>query len=355
MRVLHINLAKGWRGGERQTLLLMEGLRELGVESVLLARPGEPLAERAGMGGFRVVTPAPPLVLRWNLARQFDLIHAHEARALQLAAVWKLMVRTPLVATRRVDFSPSRGFPTRFKYAQTDRIVAISNGVREVMARWGAGEEKLDIIHSAVPLHDQSRPERAVELRARFAGHRTIGCVAALVGHKDHATLLRAAARLQASHPNVRVVLVGDGELRSALEAQARDLGLRNVVFEGYQTDPYSYFRLFDVFVMTSREEGLGTSILDAFAYGVPVIATRAGGIPEMVKDGESGLLVDVGDDKAVAFALGSVLNDAQLGRRLVEGGRARIAADFSIASMAARYRALYEDLLKDRTGGSAG
>ncbi len=352
MRVVHINFAKGWRGGERQTLLLMQGLRAQGVESALAARKGEPLAQRAREAGFEVSELRRPWMLRGGIARNFDIMHAHEARALQVAAIWKLTHPKPLVTTRRVDFSPSDSPFTRFKYAQANRIVAISVGVRVVMEAWGAHADALRVVHSAISLEDNSQPGHVAELHKRFAGRKVIGCVAALVGHKDHATLLRAAKRLLTPNPDVLFLLLGEGELRLQLEATVQELGLTNVIFEGYQSDPYSYFKIFDAFVMTSREEGLGSSILDAFAYQVPVVATKAGGIPEMVKDGETGLLCEIGDDEAVARSLDRVLQDVTLRDRLTTGAHALLEREFTADRMAERYVEIYKDIAGQKKGG---
>lgn len=341
MHVLHINLSRGWRGGERQTLLLMQGLHARGVESTLIARAGEPLAERARAAGFDVV---PSAGLRWLSARA-DLVHAHEARGLQAGVLWKLLRRRPLIATRRVDFRPGSGPVTRLKYGQADRVVTISEGVARIMREWGARADRLRIVHSAVSTEDQSRADRVGELRTRFAGKKIVGCIAALVGHKDHATLLRAARRVQEARSDVQFLLLGEGKLGAALKDQAAALGLRNLSFEGYQDDPYSYLRVFDVFAMTSREEGLGTSILDAFVYGVPVVATNAGGIPELVTDQMTGLLRPVGDDAAIAQSILAVLDNPVLAERLRTGARRRLLEEFTTDQMAARYRAIYAEV----------
>jgi len=351
MRVLHINLARGWRGGERQTLLLMQSLRACGVESVLVARAGEPLALRALEAGIEVIELRRPWILRGlGLGSSIDVVHAHEAHALQVAAFWKWINHRPLVATRRVVFVPSQGVFTRFKYRQADRVVAISQGVRTVMAAWGVPIASLQVIHSALPIEDLSQPGRVAELRERFAGRKVIGCVASLTAEKDHATLLRAAKRLGETCPEAIFVLLGDGKLRADLEAQTRELGLTNIAFEGYQQDPYSYYKVFDAFVLCSREEGLGSSILDAFVYGVPVVATRAGGIPEIVIDGSTGILAAVGDDDAVARGLAGVLADGGLRDRLCRGARDLLERDFTVEHMAKQYNAIYNELAENRS-----
>jgi glycosyltransferase involved in cell wall biosynthesis len=340
MRVLHINLSKGWRGGERQTLLVMQGLCARGVENLLAARPSDELARRAAAEGFEVL-PGGLGCLRANA----DLVHAHEARGLQFAAVWKLSHRQPVIATRRVYFRPSSGPLTRWKYGSADHVVAISQAVATVMQQWGTPADRLSIIHSAVDTADQSLAERVAELRARFKGKRVVGCIGALTPEKDHAMLLRAARRLQDARPDVMVVLVGDGELRGPLEVQARELGLSNLVFEGFQVDPYSYLKAFDVFALTSRAEGLGSSILDAFAYGVPVAATAAGAVTELVREGDTGLLCAIGDDEALARNIVRILDDAPLADHMKKGARELVMRDFTVDGMVTRYFDLYQQL----------
>ncbi len=347
MRIVHVNLAKGWRGGERQTLLLMEGLRSAGVDSILVGRAGQPLAERARALDFDVREIRKPFMLHGRHLSAGDLVHCHTAgAALQLAAVWKPIFRKPLIVTRRVEFPPGRGPLTRWKYRQADRIVAISEGVRTAMADWGASAASMPVIYSAVDAGDRSQPATVARVKARFDGRRIVGCVASLSESKDLPTLLRAAQRIQRAVPSATLILLGDGELRPALEAQARSLGLDNVVFEGFQPDPHSYYRCFDVFVLTSKEEGLGTAILDAFKYGVPVVATCAGGIPEMVRDGETGLLCAIGDDAAIAGAVERILADSALARRFVVGGRELLKRCFTVDAMVSHYVAVYHGLM---------
>jgi len=347
MRVLHINLSKGWRGGERQTLLLMEGLRTRGVDSVLVAPLDQPLAKRAVAAGFETVRSGG---VAWLRARA-DLVHAHEARALTLAALWKAVHRRPLVATRRVVFRPNGRMATRLKYRAADRIVAISRSVARVMTEWGVPPDRVRVVYSAVATDDQSRPDRVGDIRARFPGKRIIGTIGAFTSEKDHETLLRAARRVLEARPDTVFVLLGDGELRARLEAQVADFGVDRIIFEGFQDDPYSYLRAFDAFAITSREEGLGSSILDAFLYGVPVVATSAGGIPEMVDNGVSGMLCPIGDDFAIAQAINTVLADETLADRLRAGARRRLLEDFTADRMTDGYVAVYSELLRGESG----
>jgi glycosyltransferase involved in cell wall biosynthesis len=164
---------------------------------------------------------------------------------------------------------------------------------------------------------------------------------------KDHDTLLEAAAILQREREDVFFVLVGDGDLRGMLEKKAMMLGLRNVVFEGYQDDPYPYYGVFDLFVMTSQEEGLGSSILDAFRYRVPVVATAAGGIPDLVKDEETGLLARTRNPQDVACRILKMLDNDSLRLKCTNNAYALLEQRFTIETMAHLHVGLYQEVVR--------
>jgi glycosyltransferase involved in cell wall biosynthesis len=346
MRILHVNFAPGWRGGERQTVLLMEGLQSLGVENTLLARSGGTLVERARSEGFEVLQSGrlPPI----GRLRGHDVVHAHEARAVGFAVVAKPWHRAPIVATRRVDNPPGSGWLTHLKYRRVDRLVAISNAVREAVLAWDPALGPLQVIPSSVPAARDAAPARLAELRDRFQGRRVIGTVGALVArHKDPATLIHAFAELASSRDDLMLVLIGEGNDRALLERQVAELGLRErVIFEGFQPDPWAYYAAMDVFALTSRAEGLGTAILDAFAYSVPVVATRAGGIPELIGDDERGWLARAGDSSDVARCLREALDRPDEARRRASLALEHLSRKHSVEAMAAAYHALYSELI---------
>jgi glycosyltransferase involved in cell wall biosynthesis len=183
------------------------------------------------------------------------------------------------------------------------------------------------------------------------AGLPLIGNVAALADHKDHPTFIDAAARLTATGLDARFVVIGDGELRAELEARSRAAGLAGRLhFLGFRADVPRLLPELDLFLFTSKTEGLGSSVIDALACRVPVVATRAGGVPEIVEDGVSGLLAPVGDGAALAAAAARVLADAGLRERLVVAGAGRAQA-FTVSAMAERTLALYRELLAQPVG----
>ena len=173
-----------------------------------------------------------------------------------------------------------------------------------------------------------------------------VGNVAALTDHKDHQTLLAAAADVAARVPAACFVIVGDGERKAALLAQATALGLQGrVVFAGFREDLDRLIPAFDVFCLSSKMEGLGTSLLDAMCFARPVVATAAGGIPEVVEDKVTGRVVPVQDPGALAEALVAVLEDRPLRERMGASGRRRFESRFSADRMVDATLAVYSEL----------
>jgi len=325
----------------------MQGLRDLGVQNTLLARSGGALAERARSEGFEVLQSGrlPPI----GRLRGHDVVHAHEARAVGFAVAAKPWHRAPVVATRRVDNPPGSGWLTHLKYRRVDRLVAISNVVRDTMLAWDPTLGPwLPVISDSVPAAHEVSAGRIAELRERLRGRRVIGTVGALVArHKDPATLIQAFSILASVRDDLVLVLIGDGADRALLERQAAALGLgEQVFFEGFQRDPWVYYAVMDIFALTSRMEGLGTAILDAFAYRVPVVATRAGGIPELIGDDERGWLATTGDPGDVARCLREVLDRPDEARQRASAALELLSRRHSMKAMAAAYHSLYSDLI---------
>jgi glycosyltransferase involved in cell wall biosynthesis len=234
-----------------------------------------------------------------------------------VAAV-RALTRACHVVSRRVDFAVGRGPWGRWKYHHgADAYIAISQGVREVLVEGGVAPGMITVVESGIDLDKFSRVRDPEYLRDEFGldpGVPVLVNVAALAPHKAQSVLLDALKSLRATHA-FHCFIVGEGVLRAELEAQASSLSLA-VRFTGFRNDALEFIRLADVFVMSSRLEGLGTSIMDAQALGAPVVATRTGGIPEIVEDTVTGLLAPPGDAAALARALERMLDDAALRER---------------------------------------
>ena len=343
--VIQVDTAAGWRGGQSQVLLTAQGMAARGVRTEIACRAGGELEARARAAGL-TVRPVhfrgdlwPPGIL--SLARRLRqdpgavlLLHDPHAVGAGLVAT-RLGRHAPPVAVRRVDF-PLRGPFSRAKYAACGRVIVVSRAIASVMEQAGLASDRLRLVYEGVPDRPPSPGGReALAELGVPAGVPVVGNVAALTGHKDHATLLEAMALLRAQLPEARLVIAGEGELRGVLEARTRALGLeRRVVFAGFRRDLDRLLPAFSVFCLSSRLEGLGTSLLDAMAFGLPVVATAAGGIPEAVEDGVTGRLVAARDPRALARALAEVLGDEARRAAWGSAGRRRFLERFSADRM---------------------
>jgi L-malate glycosyltransferase len=346
--VVHVASGREWRGGQRQVLLLARELQRGGLTNqVVVTGAGTELGYRLKHEGVRV-HEAPwgigldPRVLQ-PIIREIRgggaLLHAHDAHAVTLAGLCSFATRVPMVATRRVDFHLRR----RWLWRRAARIIAVSAAVADVLAEDGMRLERVVMVHSGIDL-DEARQAEPLGIRERLGlpPETTLACtVGALVPHKDHVTLLHAARRVANRFPTLNWVIAGDGELRPVLEWLTRELDLTGRVhFLGQVAHPLRVIAEADVYVMSSREEGLGTSVLDAMARGIPVASTSAGGLPEMLHQG-AGILVPPRNPEALAGAVQRILSDPELRRSLIERA-SRAVERFSADRMAAEVRSVY-------------
>jgi glycosyltransferase involved in cell wall biosynthesis len=354
-RIVHVASGREWRGGQNQVLLLARALAACPdeVEQVVVTGRDTLLARRlaaasvpvAPVGWRAALSPAALAGTLREISRGPSLLHAHDAHAVTLAGLAAALTRTPFVATRRVDFSLRRkGF-----WARADRIIAISDAVRGVLLADGIPAGRIVRVHSGIDL-DAVRSVRPGPIRSELnlpeSGPLAVS-VGALVGHKDHATLLAAAEELARSRPELRWAVAGEGPLRRVLEARIAELGLRERVhLLGQIEEPLRLIAAADVFVMSSREEGLGTSVLDAMALDVPIAATRAGGIPEMLEGG-AGLLSPPGDGLALARSVDLLLRDAAVKGTVLRAARESVGR-FALRYMAEGVLAVYRSAMED-------
>ena len=359
MRILHIDTERGWRGGERQVLWLAAELARRGHGSFVAARSGEPLAERAGRTGLSVVACAPAfeadpravLRLRAFIKRErVDIVHAHTAHAVALGALatLSLSVRPPLVVARRVDFHLRRNVGTRWKYRRADAVIAVSRAVAEILVADGVDRARVTVVPDGTDVHREVRPAASETLVALGVprGAPLVVQVAQLVGHKDPLTFVRAVAAAVKRVPGLHALLVGDGPLREQVEDAIREQRLSDRLhLAGYRTDADALLAAADVVALSSREEGMGSVLLDALLIGKPIAATRAGGIPDVIDDGVTGLLAPVGDPAVLGVRIATLLEDRVLAARLAAAARARVA-EFSVERMADRTLAVYERVL---------
>ena len=356
---LHVDTARTWRGGQNQVLLTVNGLRATGHRAALVAHPGGELRRRSSEG-LELVPLAPrtemDLTAAWRFARVVkrlnpDVVHAHDPHAIAMAAVALSFAsassrREPaFVASRRVDFHLKGNSFSRWKYRQVDCFIAASDAIRRMLIADGVPADRTVTIHEGIDVdHVVAAPPVNVH-EAFWLPHQApvVGNVAALVPHKGQRYLVEAARLVVQEIPDARFIVLGEGELREHLEHLVRERNLeKHVLLPGFRADVVGCIKGFDLFVMSSVTEGLGTSLLDAMACRRAIVATTAGGIPEVVENDVNGLLVPPRDHTALANAIVRALKDEALRGRLSDTGFARVRERFTVERMVAATADVY-------------
>jgi L-malate glycosyltransferase len=334
---------------------------------VCLDEAGEMAGDLAGRGyGVEVLERRPGLDLgcAWRLGRVLrkngvELIHAHQYAPFFYAMLARAMGvrRLPIIFTEHgrdyPDYPrPKRKLANRLLMRQLDRPIAVGNCVRDALIQnEGLPPDRVEVIYNGV---DVSRydPQRSLREAVRKElgyeqGEILVMQVARLNWLKDHPTALAAMAQLAKDCPQARLMLVGDGEERPALEKLTDELGLRSVVrFLGTRSDVARLLQAADIFLLSSISEGIPLTIIEAIATGLPCVATRVGGIAEVIVAGETGRLADARDADALAERLRELIGEPDRARGMGAAGRIRAEQNFSDTAMHASYGKIYGELL---------
>ena len=337
LRIAHINLAKGYRGGERQAELLIRALQHLGQEQVLIARPGRPLAERLADAGIEI-RGCTGLLSAFRATRGVDVVHSHEGRGVYAAWLRNEISGTPYIITRRVNNPIGDSWLTRRAYSRASSVASVAADVARIVQ---AFDERINscVIHSSssgLPVD----PETARSIRDAFPGKWIIGNVGALDNaQKGQEYIIEVARRMKDSHPEFQFLLVGGGNDEAMLRDLAGDLP--NLAFAGWADNVGDYLAAFDLFILPSNKEGIGGILLDAMDRALPIIASRVGGLPEIVKDGENGVLIDPRSPDQLQDAILRLYDDPDLRRAMGAHGK-EFSRGFTAEAMAQQYLALY-------------
>ena len=363
MRVVHLDTGREMRGGQRQLLLLARKLRERGHEQLVVCREGSALELRLREDRLQVFAlprsdagPGALFRLRQRVGREaFRILHAHDGRSQTLSALASIGLPVRRLVTRRVTFMPeglgrSLGIH-RLQYGPTcDAIIAVSGFIRDVLVKSGVRASKIEVIPDGVEI-PATLPDAAFSTRARHSWDLdpaafVIGHAGAFTREKGQDVLLEAFVQFLNNTPQARLLLVGEGPLRGSPEVSdlLRRAGGRVQVIDPVQ-DLTPFFAAIDLYVMPSRAEGLGSSALLAMAHGLPVIASRVGGLSEVVAEGETGWLVPPQSPAALADALEMAASSPEVLHRFGAAARQRVDA-FSGDTMVDRTEALYRRLL---------
>jgi len=355
LKILHIDPERNWGGGEAQVLGLLTYLCRNGHRNDLLTHPGGRLFEQSGPLGIKRLSlvvrndldlrPVPAL-RRLIRSEKYDIVHFHTKRAHALS-LWlpRGPQRPKYVVTRRMDYPEAKSWYTRLLYnRRVDGVVAISRVIMELLVEAGIGAGRIRLIHSGI---DPQRFDRCANGSASAEYHAVVGIIASLEERKGHRYLLEAAAMLKRRGHKIRYLLAGEGPARDQLEEQVMALNLADEVrFCGFVSDVPGFFSQIDIFILPSLYEGLGVAVLEAMAAGKPVIASRVGGLPELIADGETGLLVAPKNAEGLAQAIARLADDKSLAREMGRKGAARARASFSLENMAAKNEAYYYELI---------
>lgn len=341
-----MNFERGWRGGERQTLMCMRQFRAAGHNVALLARAGGELARRARQEGF-VVHERPGVAgvctFLMRRGKDFDILHAQTANMLTWLSLLKPFLRARIVFTRRTAFPvpARRARRTAWKWRRADALVAISAAAAVEPVRLGLNPSVIPSAIEVQPL-DQEHV-RAFAQEFKLAHKHVLATAAALTSEKDPCTLIRAVHALRQMRDDFVFLHLGaGGDVEPEARTLVNELGLADhYVFAGFQHGIDDLYRLMDVFVLSSRHEALGTSVLDAFLYSVPVVATDAGGLKESLADGR-GMLCPVGDHQALAEGMDKLLTDRALRAVMIERAHAYVLREHDVEIMGKRYLDVY-------------
>lgn len=362
MKILHVEAGRHLYGGAMQVLLLLRGLADAGdVENVLLCAQGSALADAARAGGVQVRTV--PLrgdldfAALWRVRRVIraerpQIVHLHSRRGADtLGALAALWTGARVVLSRRVD-NPEPPWAVALKYRLYDHVIAISSAIEALLIREGVRPDKITRVRDAI----DPAPWREAEPRARLAREFSldpdapiVAMVAQFIPRKGHDTLLDALPAVIEQHPRVQVLLFGKGREQERIQRRVRAEGFsHHVFFPGFRDDLPRWLGALDLLVHPAAREGLGVALLQAACAGTPIVACDAGGIGEVVRHGETGLLVPVAEPRALAQAMSLMLSQPNVAAGMAAGARRRAQEVFSVAAMAAAHRRVYAALVPD-------
>ena len=333
-------------------------LRERGVDGLLVCEATSGVDQAARSAGLPVCNiPCSgdlDLPFVWRLRRVLaeekpDLVHCHSRRGGDfLGGQAAAMADVPAIVSRRVD-NPESPMRARLRYRKFRKVVAISETIADVLRDAGLDQERLVIIRSAVDIGPLLKVPDKDAFRREFgiAGNSIVlGAIGQLIERKGHRFLLDAMATVVESHPQLQLLIFGEGPLAEDLRGQCQALGLAEKVrFAGFRDDLDEWIGCLDVVVHPALAEGLGVALLKAAAAAVPVVAFAAGGAREAVKDGETGLLVPPADVSGLGGAIATLVADRKMRERFGESGRERMQREFTVDAMVEKHVTLYETI----------
>lgn len=375
MNILHITKITGIAGSENHLLTLMGGLRQRGheVRCLMLVEPGNPVEAFASACHERDIAVARVTIRRnidpaafWGILQSIrqqkpDIVHTHLQHADLHGITAAILARVPgIISSRHNDNAFRRRAPyrqiNRWLWRRVDAGIAISNAIRDFsITVEGAAPDKISTIlyglDPAARLPDRAATRAALHNELGLPDDALIlGMVCRLIEQKGIPYALQAFAKIAADHPAAHIVIAGDGPLRGELETQANDLGIgEHAHFLGWRDEPAAIFAACDIFLMPSLWEGFGLVLLEAMAQNIPVIGSAVSAIPEVIVNGETGLLLPPRDVDGLAHAMIRLLDDPALRESMGQAGRTRLEMHFNPERMVDETEALYQRILTQK------
>lgn len=362
MKVLHLNSEKSWRGGEQQMAYLALELKKSGIKSFLaFPRQNTRLIQFSDenqlesiyipFGGLQIL--ASFRLFLWLRKNKMDLIHTHTAKA-HTVAVWAnfLGAKTSIIVSKRTDFKVKT--PYKFHYKYIKAILCVSKMIERI-TREGLHPKKRELVqtvHSGVDVNRFDSTEQ-ISLKEKYNISQNkilIGNCSAIADHKDYQTFIDTAQILNEQFPEkFHFIIIGDGPDKEKIKSYCENKMLKaKFTFTGFILDIELHLKSLDFFLMSSKEEGLGTSLLDAMICEIPIVSTNAGGIPEIVIHEKTGLLAGVKDPKALADSVLRLIDDNELKEKLVKNAKHQVIKEYSKEHTCEKTLAVYRKVIAE-------
>lgn len=365
MKILHLSSESSWRGGEQQIAYLIEELEQNGVKPLIAGRPNSEFSKYAKQRNWAYInlkmknsTDVSSSLRLKSICKEkkVDIIHAHSSRSHSIA-YWAYLLgnKTDIVLSRRVDFPPKNNFLSKNKYniKAIRKIACVSDAIRYIITPVLKDLQKCITIYSGIDHSKFEHFKNSNWLREHYdisSNTRLIGNTSAIAPHKDYFTFIDTAKAFVANYEHeVKFFVIGSGPMEEEIKAYCKANGMdKHIIFTGFLKNINEVLPSLDVFFISSETEGLGTSILDAFACRVPVVATEAGGIPEIVKHKETGLTAPIKSTEQLARHLDEILTNKSLRDTIVESAY-KLSLDLGKQQMAAQYYEVYKQVIDEK------
>jgi glycosyltransferase involved in cell wall biosynthesis len=345
IKLTHINLSRGYRGGERQTELLIKELTQYSIDQTLIARKNEMLASRVSELGINVIeTNGYPLSLIYYL-KSADLVHCHEGRSPYIAYLSKLFFKNHYLLTRRVDNLIKSNFISHAVYRNAEYVACVAAKVAEVINNFDP-LVRTEVVHSCCS-NLEVNINNVKKIKEAYKGKFIVGHVGALDNNqKRQEDIINVAKNMADTYPEIHFFLVGGGRDKNYFKALAK--GLKNITFTGFVDNVGDYLAIFDIFILPSFREGIGSILIDAMQKELPIIASDVGGVSEIVKDNINGYLIEHGDKKTLKEKI-LFLRDNPLIRNSMSKKAIKVAAELTSSNMCSKYINIYRKIGREK------